>query len=186
MTPDQEREWRGRQMTGVFQAELASRLDRVARVRLQQFIPAHWFAVAASECIRMYIAGSFYGAITVAQAYVEALSRYLAEFYQIRVGKDVEERCRRIHKAGIIADASLEAALAVFSDRNDYHHLNKDVERELQRLETRAEECLNHLHTIESDVFAYTHADGKIVVKNLKNWPPGENGLTQVNLRQLW
>jgi hypothetical protein len=173
-------------MIGVFEAELPLRLARASRVQLQQFIPAHWFAVAASECVRMYIAGSFYGAISVAQAYIEALTKYLAEFHQIRVGKDVEERCRRLQKAKIISGESLEAALAVFSDRNDYHHLNRDVEQEFQKLEQRAEECLNHLHSIESDVFAYSLAQGKIVVKNQKYWPPGEKGLTLVNLRQLW
>jgi hypothetical protein len=91
-----------------------------------------------------------------------------------------------LQKQAIITGESLDAALAVFSDRNDYHHLNKEVEQEFEKLEQRAEECLNHLHTIESDVFAYSLGEGKIIVKNQKYWPPGENGLTLVNLRQLW
>ena len=134
----------------------------------------------------MFIAELFYGSISVAHAYIEALSKYLAEFHGIRVGKSTEERCRRLEKQKILSSGSLAAALAVFSDRNDYHHLNRDVPQQYQTLETRAEQCVNHLHTIESEVFAYTMADGKIIVQEPRYWPPVGDGLSQVYLRQLW
>jgi len=59
-----------RDMRASFEASLPHRLRRASRVKLQNFIPAHWFAAAASECAGMYIAGFFYGAISVAQAYM--------------------------------------------------------------------------------------------------------------------
>ena len=187
VTPEEiEAQLRKQQMVRVLQAELPHRFERAARVKLQQVIPHHWFSAAASECARMFIAGFFYGCITVAQAYIEALSKYLAEFHGLRVGKDTEERCRRLHKAGVISADALAAALSVFSDRNDYHHLNKDVEQEYQKLSERAEECVNHLHTLESEVFAYTMGEGKVIVKEPKYWPPGGDGLIQGYLRQLW
>ena len=84
-------------MRAHFEASLPHRIERASRVKLQNIIPAQWFAAAASECAGMYIAGFFYGAISVAQAYVEALSRFLAEHHSVRVGNDVPERCQRLN-----------------------------------------------------------------------------------------
>lgn len=174
-------------MRAAFEAELPHRIARATRVELQQFIPAHWFAAAASECASMYIAGFFYGAISVAQAYVEALSLFLAENRGGRVAKDPLERWRRLHREKVVSQGASEAAISVLTDRNDFHHLNKQIEQEFLRLEARAEECVNNLHRIESEVFAYgLGGSGKITLQTPGYWPSGDKGLTQVNLRQLW
>lgn len=187
MTEEAETVWREKQLRDQFEAELPQRMRRASRIRLQNFIPAHWFAAAASDCARMFVAGFFYGAVSVAQAYVEALSRYLALQHTIRVGKDTEERCRRLNSDGIISINSLNAALAVFRDRNDFHHLNRDVEQDNAKLEALAEDCINQLHTIESEIFAWTIGEkGKIIVRTPDYWPSEEAGTVQVNLRQLW
>lgn len=177
-----------RDMRSSFEASLPHRLRRASAVKLQNIIPAHWFAAVASECAGMYIAGFFYGAISVAQAYVEALSRFLAEHHQTRIPKDSEQRWRYLHQERLISDKVLSAALAILSERNDFHHLNKGVEQEYQKLEPRAEECINHLHAIESEVFAYTFGPepGKVALKKPEYWPSGGPDLAQVNLRQLW
>jgi hypothetical protein len=115
------------EMHAKFKAELPYRVDRASRIELQNFIPAHWFAAAASECASMYIAGSFYGAISVAQAYVEALSLFLVETHSVRAGKDCVTRCRRLHREKVISAAVCEAAVSILSGRNDFHHLNKQM-----------------------------------------------------------
>lgn len=129
-------------MRASFEAQLPNRVQRALSVKLQPIIPGHWFAAAASECAGMYISGFFYGAISVAQAYVEALSSYLAQHHHIRVGKDVGERCRKLHREGIISPSALDAALGIFNNRNDYHHLNRHVEQEYQKLKARAKSAL--------------------------------------------
>jgi hypothetical protein len=185
--PNQE-EWNIKHMRGRFEAELPQRLRRASAVKLQQIIPAHWFAAAASECAGMYVAGFFYGAISVAQAYVEALSQYLAEHHHVPVRKDPGERCRRLHHKNIISVPALDAALTIIDDRNDFHHLNKDVEQDFQKLEARAEQCVNLIHILESEVFAYSFTDddpGKVEFANPEYWPSGGPGLAQVHLRQL-
>lgn len=144
------------QMRARFEASIPDRARRAAAVELQQFIPAHWFAAAASECAGMYISGFFYGAISVAQAYVEALSKYLADHHRVRIGKDTAERCRRLHEKGVISANALDAALTIFDDRNDFHHLNRSVEQDFQKLAARAQHCINHIHTLESEVFAFS------------------------------
>ena len=175
-------------MRASFEASLPQKLSRASRVKLQNIIPAHWFATAASECAGMYIAGFFYGAISVAQAYVEALTRFLAEHHHTRIPGDPAERCRYLNNERLLSDQALTAALAILSDRNDFHHLNKSVEQEHEKLEARAADCINQLHTIESDVFAYSFGPepGKVALKKPDYWPSGGPGLAQVNLRQLW
>ena len=175
-------------MRGSFEACLPQRLRRASRVKLQNIIPAHWFATAASECAGMYIAGYFYGAISVAQAYIEALTRFLAEHHRTRIPSDPVERCRYLHREGFLPDRSLAAALAILSDRNDFHHLNRSVERDYEKLECRAAECINELHAIESEIFAYSFGPepGKVALGKPDYWPSEGSGLAQVNLRQLW
>ena len=67
-----------RDMKESFEASLTQRVARAGRIRLQHFIPQHWFSAAASECVSMFVAGQFYGSISVSQAYIEALSSIYA------------------------------------------------------------------------------------------------------------
>jgi hypothetical protein len=186
MTMNKSNAQQAQLMRASFEAKLSQRIERASRVRLQQFIPSHWFAAAASECAVMYVDGLFYGAISISQAYVEALSRYLSEHHHLRVLKSVDERCQRLYDQNIISTPTRDAALAVFSDRNDFHHLNRAIMQDFVKLEARALACVNHLHTIESDVFGFSVVeDGKVALKNPKYWPSDSDGLVQVNLRQL-
>ena len=176
-------------MRATFDAEVPGRMRRATSVRLQHFIPAHWFAAAASECAGMYIAGFFYGAISISQAYIEALTKYLAEHHRVRVGKDAAERCKRLHAKGVLSTSARDAAVLVLNDRNDFHHLNKDVEQDHQKLEERAAECVNLLHIVESEVFAYSFSaenPGQAVLRKPEYWPSPTPGQAQVHLRQLW
>ncbi len=175
-------------MRAHFEASLPQRIERASRVKLQNIIPAQWFAAAASECAGMYVAGFFYGSISVAQAYVEALSRFLAEHHSVRTGSDVPKRCQRLNREGFLSHLAFEAAIAIFDGRNDFHHLNRDVQEEFDQLQSRAEQCINSLHTIESDTFAYSYGDtpGKVVLHKPEYWPSEGPDMAKVNLRQLW
>lgn len=175
-------------MRASLEASMPNRVRRMDHVKLQHIIPAHWFSAAASECAGMYIAGFFYGAICVAQAYVEALTRFLAEHHRTRKPSDPSERARYLNREGFLSDQALAGALAILSDRNDFHHLNKAVEQDYEKLEARAADCINQLHAIESEVFAYSFGDepGALALSKPEYWPKGVPGLAQVNLRQLW
>ena len=173
-------------MRASFEAGLSRRVERASRVKLQNIIPAHWFAAAASECASMYIAGFFYGAISVAQAYVEALSLYLAEIHKISVSRVVTDRWQKLYKSNVVSCAARDAAISVFAKRNDFHHLNKQVEQNFQKLEQCAEGCVNHLYAIESEVFACSVDEGEITPRKPEYWPGGDPGLVRTNLRNLW
>ena len=176
------------QMRSSFEASLSQRVARASRLKIQPFIPSHWFAAAASECQRMFVAGYFYGAVSAAQASVEALSLFLRDLYGIRgAPKDSEVRWEKLHHEKIVSKNALEAAQSILSDRNGYHHLNRSLEQNFQNLEARAEECVNHLHTIESEVFAFSiTVPGQITPKHPERWIDAGNGLTSVYLRQGW
>ena len=128
-------------MRARFEAEIPERLRRASLVRLQNIITVYWFSAAASECAGMYIAGFFYGAISVTQAYVEALSKYLAEHHKIRVGKDIAERCWRLRDSGVLSTPAFDAATKILNDQNDFHHLNKDVDKISESLRNAPRDC---------------------------------------------
>ena len=169
-----------------FEAGLSSRLRRASQAKLQRVIPAHWFASAASECAGMYIAGYFYGAISIAQAYVEALSGFLSNFHPVGAKNDPDKRWNLLYEKRVISVEVRDAALDIFSDRNDFHHLNRQVEQDFAKLEERALICLNHLHTIEAEVFSYSFDNGSIVLEKPELWPSVGDGLSNINLRKLW
>jgi hypothetical protein len=169
------------------EAKLPEMLRRAKRVKLQAIIPAHWFAAAASECAGMYVSGHFYGAISVAQAYVEALARYLAESNSLRRVKDPMQLWDRLFDAKIVSRPCVDAARRIFDGRNGFHHLNRDIETDYQALESRAELIVECIHEIESEVFACSISaePGVVDLKNPRYWPSDTPGIAQVHVRTL-
>jgi hypothetical protein len=89
-----------------------------------------------------------------------------------------------LKKAGAISDTSLNAFLQIWgNDRNTFHHVNTDIPTDGAELERRAEECIASLYQIESELFAYTTDEGRIVPKNAAYWPQVDNEHLQVFLR---
>ena len=103
----------------------------------------------------MFVAGYFYGAISAAQVTVDALARFLCERCTVPgKRKDVKRIWRELAKAGEVSAEVREAALCIYRDRDDYHHLRGTVEQDYNSLEARATDCINKLYAIELEVFA--------------------------------
>ncbi|WP_429816403.1 hypothetical protein [Ensifer sp. B1-9] len=159
---------------------------RAKLVKFQHFIPGHWFSAAASECVQMFIHGHFYGCISVAQAYVEALGKYLSGVHQVRVSNDPPILWGRLSKEGIVSKDVAASAKSLFTDRNDFHHLNKDLERDHSKLEQRALHCLDAIYDIECEIFAYSVSEGVVTIHKPQYWPEGrEKGTAQVFIRNI-
>ncbi|MDF1774458.1 MAG: hypothetical protein P1V13_00415 [Rhizobiaceae bacterium] len=148
---------------------------RAKLVKFQNFIPSHWFSSAASECMQMFIHGHFYGCISVAQAYVEALGKYLSGVHEIRTSSKPTIVWERLSKAEIVSADVASGAKSLFLDRNDFHHLNKNIEQDVGKLEQRALYCLNVINEIEGEVFSFSLSEGRVSVNNPQYWPPDEN-----------
>ena len=76
----------------------------------------------------------------------------------------------------------------IHEKRDDFHHLNKDVEQDHAKLESLAAECLGHLYTIESEVFAYSFSNERpcaLIPRTPSYWPTAGEGLVRVRLRNL-
>ena len=138
----------------------------------------------------MFISGTFYGTISVAQAYAEALSQFLCDKQLVPASRkdnatSAKSRWIKLCQEKIVTEASRDAAHETLSfSRNHFHHLNDAVEQDHAKLEATAEQCVNHIFTIESDVFAYTYSSGAIVPRTPEYWPSADEGLINVRLRQ--
>ena len=176
-------------MRASFEASLDRRVDRAASIPLQNFIPSHWFSAAASECAQMYVSGFFYGCISISQAYVEALSQFLAKHHGIRQTKAVNIRWQRLRDSRHVPEVVRDAAQIVYSDRNNFHHLNAGVVQDYELLQVRAGDCIKNLHIIESSIFGYSvSADqpGQLVLDNPSYWPAESPEHVRAFIRQLW
>ena len=169
-----------------FDLTIDRQVQRHIRAKVYGIIPLDFFSAASAECKNMYVAGSFYGCITLCQSVAEGLSKFLAEKNDIPVKKVFTDRIGRLSNDGVISDTAADAFNAVHGkDRNDFHHLNKDIEQDNQKLDERALECLDALFTVESEVFACDMPDGRIQPKNEKYWPSGGKGTLKVYVRPV-
>ena len=156
----------------IFNATLDDKVRRRSNAPVHQVLPSEWFAPASRECRDMFVDGHFYGCISLVQSVAEGISRFVAFKNAVRDPGHHISRCAMLKKRGFI---SLEAYKAFKSieggDRNHYHHLNAEIERDRSKLESRATECMQALRQIESDVF---------------EWQVGEGGTMKVKNPQYW
>jgi hypothetical protein len=176
-----------RSIKASFEASLPQAALRASKIQFQNVIPGHWFSAAASECMKMYVDGHFYGAISISQAYIEALGKFITECHGVRPTKDVALIWQRLTKKGIVSGGTQNAAKAILDNRNDFHHLNKGIETDYQKLEARGLECLTNLHIIESEVFSHSFVNGAIMPHNSRYWAEvkDDQSRVQVYLRNL-
>ena len=73
--------------------------------------------------------------------------------------------------------------LNIWKKRDDYHHLNPNIETDREKLETIAYEKILLLKEIESEIFAFSNIDGKLAPKNKKYWDLQKNGTVPVYLK---
>jgi len=160
-----------RRFRDLFESTLQARLERQARSRIHPIIPGVFFSHASRESRNLFVEGHFYGSITLSQAVAEGLAKFLCESNGVSA-KPPEGRAQRLRDKGVISDAALDAFKAIRgTDRNNFHHMNRDVEIDYQKLDARAFECVEGLYAIESEVFAFdTGAGGAISVRHAQYW----------------
>ena len=114
--------------------------------------------------------GHFYGCIAMTQAVAEALVRFLCERNLWKPAKVFETNVENLRKRGVISDGLKDSFLKIWEKRNDYHHLNNNVERDRQVLEELAREKASLLAKVENEVFHFTVVEGKLVPEQPKYW----------------
>ena len=97
-----------RDLRDTFETSISRRVQRASSIQYLPVQPYHWFSAAAADCAGMYVSSFFYGAISVAQAYVEALSMFLGNHHRIRIVRDVELRWSRLLDKGCTSSEQCE------------------------------------------------------------------------------
>ena len=167
-----------------FEAKLVSSILRAKEMNNVPIIPNHYFTPSLIETRDMFISGYFMGAISLSQAVAEALSRFLCERNNfLRYLKKVHlERVNLILSENIITPASKIAFTNIDIRRNDFHHMNKNVETDPSELEIRAKLNVDSLSQIEKAIFGGRFSNGKFVPKNPQYWDINSDNTTEVFL----
>jgi hypothetical protein len=178
----------------LFEASLKGRVERYLRGKAHPIIRTDFFSAASTECRQMFTGGHYYGCISVVQSVAKGLAKFLArvnglpaEYSAERLGITQRNRVAELLRRGVISAGGERAFLTITgTDRNRIHHMNKNVETDSRRLDARAEECLNSLFEIESEIFAYTiSAGGALVPTHPQYWPKDENGYFEAYIRMI-
>jgi hypothetical protein len=180
-------------------AKFDQRLARLQRVRLHKIIPHLWFDVASTECRDLFRDDHFYGCVCLTQSVAEALAKFVLEVHKEKIGKQrrpielckkpitgkkLIDRLRKL-KGGtrngepisVLSQGCIDAFERIEGrDRDDFHHLNKGVATEREKLEKRAEECVSSLYEIESELFRFGVDKGVLVPLQPQYWPRPDAG----------
>jgi hypothetical protein len=176
-------------------SKFEQRVERTLRVRTHRIIPHIWFDAASTECRDLFRDGHFYGCICLSQSVAEALGKFILEVHHSKKknpkGKPLLKLLKNLtwgmyhgKRMPVLSDECMRAFACIEgSDRNDFHHLNKGVIRDYDKLEKRAEECVMALHQIESELFGYEVKAGIITPYRREYWPDAGKQYGQVYLR---
>jgi len=162
---------------------LNERIDRFMKIRHQPIIRNTEFALASAECIILFRDGSYYGCISLCQAVGEALIRFMCDSNSFNPTDNYEENLRLLHKRGFIGDKFESDAKKLWKNRNDYHHLNPNIETDLKELEQLAYSKVVALAELERWVFDGSFQEGKFQPKNPKYWGKSKDGRFEAFLR---
>lgn len=153
----------------MFELTLDEKVQRNLEVKPHGIIPNSHFAAVSAECYSLYTNGYYYGTISLTQAVVEALLRFLCEKNELKVSSP-ENNVGKLKKKGLISANLAKLFSNIRENRDDYHHLNPQIEQDRQKLASLAKVKLTDLRDIEKELFAYTTNNGKLVPKYRKYW----------------
>ena len=153
-----------------FKFSLEKRVERYLELKPHGIIPNLHFAAVSAECYLLYRDGHYYGTVSLAQSVAEALVKFLCNVNGWKPKDNFEKNLKQlIKRSGITKDLKTKF-IEIWEQRNDYHHLNPQVEQDRQKLEQLAKDKLSRLKQIEEELFAYSTNNGKLVPKFLKYW----------------
>jgi hypothetical protein len=164
-------------LTREFERSLDDSTERYLESTPHQIIGEDFFAAAATECRSLYVSGYFYGCITLCQSVAEGLARVISEKSSRRPGKDFTGNVRTLLRTHLIPEEVHEALLAVHgTDRNHFHHLNRQIPQEREVLCDRAKLCLDNLRIVEGWMFEVIMDGDNVRPVHPQFWPRNANG----------
>ena len=153
-----------------FDFSLEQRIERYLDLKPHGIIPNSHFAAVSAECHLLYRDGHYYGAVSLAQSVAEALVKFLCKVNGWKPNKDFEKNMQQLTTREKITNNLKTLFMNIWQQRDDYHHLNPQIEQDRRKLEALAKEKLSCLRRIEEELFAYSARDGKLIPKYPKYW----------------
>lgn len=153
-----------------FETNLPRIVERYYLIKPNGIQPATHFSSVFSECRLLYVYGYYYAAISLSQSVAEALVKFCCEKNGWKPMKNFVKNINMLLKREKINENTKQLFLKIWENRDDYHHLNANIEKSNQKLETLAKEKLEKLFIIEKEIFGFSLKDGKIIPKYYKYW----------------
>ncbi len=161
---------------------VSERVSRYMEIDTTKLTPnAHWASISV-ECALLYRDGYFFACIALCQAVTEAIVRDLCKKNNLQC-KSFKAKVNKLHKEGKITLICKNAMEEIWKNRNDYHHLNTEVQTDKEKLHNISKNKMIALGTVEAEVFEFEFVDGAIKPKYPQYWPTNPNGLLEVFLR---
>ena len=132
---------------------LSLRAQRYLKVKPHEIIPYKQFSPASAECPLLFRDGHYYGCITLAQSVAEAIVRFLCQKNFGKAKNVFEKNIDRLLTRHFISEKLKNKFLKIWENRDDYHHLKKNIEVQRIKLEEISCEKVLLLKEIESEIF---------------------------------
>lgn len=163
---------------------LSLRAQRYLKVKPHGIVPNTQFAPVSAECSLLFRDGHYYGCITLTQSVAEAIIRFLCHKNSWKPEKDFEKNINKLLNRNFISEKLKNKFLKIWENRDDYHHLNKNIEVQRTILEEISYEKVLLLKEIESEIFKFSlNKDGGLIPENKKYWELHKNGTIPIFLK---
>ena len=101
-------------------------------------VPLTEFAPVSAECTFLFRDGHFYGAISLSQAIAEAIAKFLCQKNGWKPNKNFEKNVAKLQTRQFISPEMKNKFFRLWEKRDDYHHLNPNIEIDREKLEALA------------------------------------------------
>ena len=165
------------------EAKLHSSILRAEATNVVPVVPHHYFAASSSEIRDMFIDGYFIGTISLSQSVAEGLSKFLCKRKHLPCPKDHLARVKKLLSESIITPEAKIAFEKIEESRNEFQHMNENIESDYSELEDKAKLNVDSLFQIEEEIFGHSYSGGKIVAKCPEFWDINTDDTTKVFLR---
>lgn len=166
-----------------FEGTIEDRVDRYLEVKPHEIIAHTHFSQVSTEISALFRDGQFYGCIALSQAVGEALVRYMCQKNRFRPAKGFEINLDKLYKRRFLSAAVKDQLNELWGGRDDYHHLNSNIELDRHKLQDLARTKARLLMEIEKEVFGFTVDEGRLMLKYPQYWDIDSQSQVQAFLR---
>ncbi len=136
----------------------------------QTIIGNHYFAQASAECQLTFEYECYFACIVLCQSVAEGYAKFLYEKYTQKASThEFSANIKKMIADGVVPDVTglLRRIWGVGNERNDFHHLNKEIPTDYEQLREIATEKIGLLNNVESEVFCFEFKGNGINVRYL-------------------